>query len=139
METIRQILSPDFLLRNSVYTSVLIGFACPLVGDFLVLRRLVNVFGEDNDTSSGAWGTFAKAVEGSAKLLGNKAAIRALKTGEEHGVNVLPIGDRVLIAAGFPQTADRIGALGRPVRVLDNSELRKAEGALTCCSLIFVE
>jgi ABC-type Mn2+/Zn2+ transport system permease subunit len=41
METLRQILSPDFLLRNSVYTSVLIGFACPLVGVFLVLRRLV--------------------------------------------------------------------------------------------------
>lgn len=43
METLRQILSPDFLLRNSVYTSVLIGFACPLVGVFLVLRRLVFV------------------------------------------------------------------------------------------------
>jgi len=41
METLRTILSPDFLLRNSVYTSVLIGFACPLVGVFLVLRRLV--------------------------------------------------------------------------------------------------
>src|SRR5208337_2541382 len=41
METLRQILSPDFLLRNSVYTSVLIGFACPLVGVFLVLRRLI--------------------------------------------------------------------------------------------------
>jgi ABC-type Mn2+/Zn2+ transport system permease subunit len=41
METLRQILSPDFLLRNSVYTSVLIGFACPLVGVFLVMRRLV--------------------------------------------------------------------------------------------------
>src|ERR1051326_512673 len=41
METLRQILSPDFLLRNSVYTSVLIGFACPLVGVYLVLRRLV--------------------------------------------------------------------------------------------------
>lgn len=40
-ETIRQVLSPDFLLRNSVYTSVLIGFACPLIGVFLVLRRLV--------------------------------------------------------------------------------------------------
>jgi len=39
--TLKQILSPDFLLRNSVYTSVLIGFACPLVGVFLVLRRLV--------------------------------------------------------------------------------------------------
>jgi len=41
MESLRHILSPDFLLRNSVYTSVLIGFACPLVGVFLVLRRLV--------------------------------------------------------------------------------------------------
>jgi ABC-type Mn2+/Zn2+ transport system permease subunit len=43
MESLRHILSPDFLLRNSVYTSVLIGFACPLVGVFLVLRRLVFV------------------------------------------------------------------------------------------------
>ncbi|HAM51007.1 MAG TPA: hypothetical protein DCP92_10090, partial [Nitrospiraceae bacterium] len=41
METLQQILSPDFLLRNSLYTSVLVGFACPLVGVFLVLRRLV--------------------------------------------------------------------------------------------------
>lgn len=41
MSTLLQILSPDFLLRNSVYTSVLVGFACPLVGVFLVLRRLV--------------------------------------------------------------------------------------------------
>src|ERR1051325_649811 len=40
-ETLRSVLSPHFLLRNSVYTSVLIGFACPLVGVFLVLRRLV--------------------------------------------------------------------------------------------------
>ena len=41
MEALGQILSPDFLLRNSVYTSVLVGFACPLVGVFLVMRRLV--------------------------------------------------------------------------------------------------
>jgi len=41
METLSHILSPDFLLRNSVYTSVLVGFACPLVGVFLVMRRLV--------------------------------------------------------------------------------------------------
>ena len=41
METLYQILNPDFLLRNSIYTSVLIGFACPLVGVFLVMRRLV--------------------------------------------------------------------------------------------------
>jgi ABC-type Mn2+/Zn2+ transport system permease subunit len=41
MESLKEILSPDFLLRNSVYTSVLVGFACPLVGVFLVLRRLI--------------------------------------------------------------------------------------------------
>jgi ABC-type Mn2+/Zn2+ transport system permease subunit len=41
MDALHHILSPDFLLRNSVYTSVLIGFACPLVGVFLVMRRLV--------------------------------------------------------------------------------------------------
>ncbi len=41
METLQQILSPDFLLRNSIYASVLIGFTCPLIGVFLVMRRLV--------------------------------------------------------------------------------------------------
>src|ERR1051326_8790430 len=41
LQTLREVLSPGFLLRNSVYTSVLIGFTCPLVGVFLVLRRLV--------------------------------------------------------------------------------------------------
>ena len=41
MESFLHILSPDFLLRDSVYTSILIGLACPLVGVFLVLRRLV--------------------------------------------------------------------------------------------------
>ncbi len=41
MDALHQICSFDFLLRNSVYTSVLIGFACPLIGVFLVLRRLV--------------------------------------------------------------------------------------------------
>ena len=41
MEAFHQILSPAFLLRNSIYASVLVGFACPLVGVFLVVRRLI--------------------------------------------------------------------------------------------------
>jgi ABC-type Mn2+/Zn2+ transport system permease subunit len=41
METLRQILDPQFLLRNSVYISVVLGLACPLVGVYLVVRRLV--------------------------------------------------------------------------------------------------
>ena len=41
MESLCRMLAPDFVLRNAVYTGVLIGFACPLAGVFLVLRRLV--------------------------------------------------------------------------------------------------
>ena len=35
---------------------------------------------------SGAWGAFAKAVEGVAKIFGDTAALKALKEGEEHGL-----------------------------------------------------
>jgi hypothetical protein len=34
---------------------------------------------------AGAWGTFAKLVEGGAKAFGEKAAIAALEEGEDHG------------------------------------------------------
>lgn len=51
-----------------------------------VLRKHVRAQGEKSDTGSGIWGTFAKTVEGTAKLLGNSSAIKALREGEEHGV-----------------------------------------------------
>lgn len=41
METLREILDPNFLLRNSVYMSLLVGLVCPLAGAYLVARRLV--------------------------------------------------------------------------------------------------
>jgi uncharacterized protein (TIGR02284 family) len=49
-------------------------------------RQHVHQLGGKPDQGSGAWGTFAKAVEGTAKLFGNKAALKALKEGEEHGI-----------------------------------------------------
>ena len=42
--------------------------------------------GERPSEGSGAWGAFAKAVEGTARLFGNNAALKALKEGEEHGL-----------------------------------------------------
>ena len=42
--------------------------------------------GKQPSEGSGAWGAFAKAVEGTAKLFGNTAALKALKEGEEHGL-----------------------------------------------------
>jgi len=41
MNTLREIFAADFLLRNSIYMSLLVGLACPLVGVYLVLRRLI--------------------------------------------------------------------------------------------------
>lgn len=42
--------------------------------------------GDRPSAGSGPWGAFAKAVEGTAKLFGNTAALKALKEGEEHGL-----------------------------------------------------
>src|SRR5438132_2253535 len=50
------------------------------------LRQEVHQLGGKPDQGSGAWGAFAKAIEGAATLLGNKAALKALKEGEEHGL-----------------------------------------------------
>jgi len=41
MSVLREIFDPQFLSRNSVYISLLIGFVCPLVGVYLVVRRVV--------------------------------------------------------------------------------------------------
>ncbi|MFO0864981.1 MAG: DUF2383 domain-containing protein [Gemmataceae bacterium] len=51
------------------------------------LRQHVHLMGGKPDQGSGAWGTFATAVEGAAKLFGNTAAMKALKEGEEHGLH----------------------------------------------------
>jgi dimethylargininase len=65
------------------------------------------------------------------------AGMRLIDVPEECGANVLAIGETVLVPAAAPRTAELLRGLGRQVRLLDNSELMKAEGALTCCSLIF--
>ena len=57
---------------------------------------------------------------------------------EPEAANVLRLGDRVVAAAAFPRTAARLEALGVRVERVDASELAKAEGAITCCSLIVV-
>ena len=41
MNLVREIFSPDFLFRNSVYISLLVGLVCPLLGVYLILRRLI--------------------------------------------------------------------------------------------------
>jgi len=41
MSALLEILQPTFLLRDALIASVLVGFACPLVGVYFVLRRMI--------------------------------------------------------------------------------------------------
>jgi dimethylargininase len=55
---------------------------------------------------------------------------------EPHGANALLVGRNVLFPASFPRTLDKLVTHGINVTPIDLSELQKAEGAATCCSLI---
>ncbi len=52
-----------------------------------LLRGHIIDIGAEPSAESGAWGSFAQAVEGTAKLLGESPALAALKQGEEHGID----------------------------------------------------
>ena len=57
--------------------------------------------------------------------------------GEAHAANVLRIDDALIMPANFPRTRQRLLDAGFKVTAVDVSELQKAEGAVTCCSLVF--
>jgi dimethylargininase len=56
---------------------------------------------------------------------------------EPHAANALRIGTGVVYPASFPRTQQRMADAGIDVTAVDLSELQKAEGATTCCSLVF--
>ena len=60
----------------------------------------------------------------------------AVDPGEPSAANVLLVGGRLLCAASAPRTRSRLENRGLQVTSVDMSEIAKAEGALTCCSLI---
>jgi dimethylargininase len=59
--------------------------------------------------------------------------------GERAAANAVRLADRVIFPSAFPRTADRLRTRGLRVETVDASELAKAEGAVTCCSLIIEE
>ena len=56
---------------------------------------------------------------------------------EPYAANALLVGDKLLYQPAYPRTLSRLAAAEIHPLLLDQSELAKAEGALTCCSLIF--
>jgi dimethylargininase len=55
---------------------------------------------------------------------------------EPDAANVLRVGEALIYPAEFPRTLERLERRGLPPRTVPASELAKAEGAVTCCSLV---
>ncbi len=56
---------------------------------------------------------------------------------EPDGANALMVGNHLIYSVSHPYTRERLEKRGYPVIPMDISEVEKAEGAVTCCSLIF--
>lgn len=56
---------------------------------------------------------------------------------EPYAANALLVGESLLYQPSYPRTLQKLTAAGFHPFLVDQSELAKAEGALTCCSLVF--
>jgi len=57
-------------------------------------------------------------------------------TSEPFGANCLPVGEAIIFPVAFPKTSTKLMELGYKIKPVVVDELAKAEGAVTCCSLI---
>lgn len=55
---------------------------------------------------------------------------------EPFAANALRVADALVYPKAFPRTLERIAGFIKHIELVDVSELAKAEGAVTCCSLI---
>lgn len=60
-----------------------------------------------------------------------------IAAGEPGAANGLLVGERLIYPSGFPATARRLAERGIDLLTVNVSELQKAEGAVTCCSIVF--
>jgi dimethylargininase len=56
---------------------------------------------------------------------------------EPFGANILRVGTTLVYPAEFPRTLERIERRGLTPHLVPAGELAKAEGGVTCCSLVF--
>jgi dimethylargininase len=107
------------------YTVVPLG-----VRDCLHLKSAVTLVAPDTFLLQPAW---------IARDWFSGATIIEVDPHEPFGANALLAGDGVIYPAAFPRTCARLEAHGVRVVAVDVSELAKAEGAVTCCSLVLEE
>jgi len=113
VSVILEMLSPDFLLHHAIWGSVVVGFVCPLVGVYFVLRRLV-FWGVALPQVSASGIAFAFMLQGLGLTI-----LEGGESGERHlaiaGAVVFTLGTILVLAAlerrGRGLSEGRIGAL----------------------------
>ena len=55
---------------------------------------------------------------------------------ERYAANTVGVSGHVLVADGFPETREVLASAGLVTHPIDTSEFRKADGSLTCLSVI---
>lgn len=58
---------------------------------------------------------------------------------EPFAANCLPVAGSIIFPTAFPKTAAKLERAGFELLTVDISEMAKAEGAVTCCSLILAD
>lgn len=67
------------------------------------------------------------------------AEILRVPARETYAANAVAIGDHVIVADGFPRTHEVLARAGLTLHPVPTSEVRKADGSLTCQSLLLGE
>ena len=60
-----------------------------------------------------------------------------IDSSEPYAANAVLVDETIIYPSSFPKTQAKLGAAGIRMINVDADELAKAEGAVTCCSLIF--
>ena len=86
------------------------------------LRHLTRQRGGEPSDDAGAWGTWSKIIMGAAKLFGDKAALKALKEGEESGFKEYDRFQRESNPSreALDLTSELMGRVQRHIRELDS-------------------
>jgi dimethylargininase len=94
----------------------------------LHLKSAVTQVSEDTLLINPAW--VDRSIFGAMKFI-------EVDESEPSAANAVWIDDMVIYPSGYPKTQQRLEEAGLRLRIIDATEVSKAEGAVTCCSLIF--
>jgi dimethylargininase len=94
----------------------------------LHLKSAVTQVSEDTLLINPAW--VDRSLFGSMKFI-------EVDESEPSAANAVWINNAVVYPSSFPKTRRRLEAAGLRLKIVDATEVAKAEGAVTCCSLIF--